>query len=1027
MVKFRIERVAERAISTYFEYIIIQIEISHHFNQLLHKLIMRLKLTLILIFFISSSTFAQSSNPIRVTYNFNPGWKLYVGDPAGAASTDFKDNDWKAITLPHAWNEDEAFRKSIEDLPTGISWYRKHFKIAAPDAGKKIFLEFEGVRQAGEFYLNGKFIGLHENGIMAFGFDITDVLKPQGEDNVLAVRIDNAWNYKEKATNSGYQWNDKNFNANYGGLSKNVRLHATGKLYQTLPLYTSLKTTGNYIYARDFNIPARSATIVAESEIKNEENELKNIQYEVEIRDADNKLVKTFTGNPETIKPGETKILSAQAQVNNLNFWSWGYGYLYSVTTRLKTGRNVLDEVTIKTGFRKAEFKNGMVYLNDRVLMMHGYAQRTSNEWPAIGLSVPAWMSDYSNKLMVESGGNLVRWMHITPWKQDIESCDRVGLIQAMPAGDAEKDVEGVRWEQRKSVMRDAIIYNRNNPSILFYECGNESISAAHMQEMKSIRNQYDPHGYRAIGSREMLDIDQAEYGGEMLYVNKSANKPLWSMEYSRDEGLRKYWDEYTAPFHKNGAGPLYKGADASDYNRNQDSHAMESIVRWNDYYQERPGTGTRVSSGGVNIIFSDSNTHHRGEESYRRSGEVDAMRIPKDGYYAHKVMWDGWVEPKRTGIHLIGHWNYKAGVKKDIFVVSTGDKVELVLNNKSLGYGKLSDGFLFTFKNISWEPGILKAVSYTAGGKKLAETQLKTAGVPAALRLTAIKNPTGFKADGADAVLAEVEVIDKDGNRCPTALNLVKFKLTGPAEWRGGIAQGPDNYILSKGLPVECGVNRVIIRSTTAAGKIDLTANAEGLKSASISFQSLPFRVKDGMTTALPSNGLRSDLSRGATPTGPSYMVIRKAVKIIAADAGANTDKAKMSYDDNELSGWANDGKASTAWIKYTLEKESTITGLGLKVNGFRTKTYPIRILVDNKEVFNGNTKSGLGYFTAVCKPMKGKTVMIQLANTNTAETQGNFGVEMNGKKLDDGIEIPGSNSKGTFSIIEADIFEQP
>ena len=143
-----------------------------------------------------------------------------------------------------------------------------------------------------------------------------------------------------------------------------------------------------------------------------------------------------------------------------------------------------------------------MVDLNDRVLMLHGYAQRTSNEWPALGVSVPPWMSDYSNGLLVESGGNLIRWMHITPWKQDVESCDRVGLIQAMPAGDAEHDVQDLRWGQRTQLMRDAIIYNRNNPSIFFYECGNESVSEEHMAEMKAIRDKYDPYGGRAIGSR---------------------------------------------------------------------------------------------------------------------------------------------------------------------------------------------------------------------------------------------------------------------------------------------------------------------------------------------------------------------------------------------------------------------------------------------------------------------------------------------------------------------------------------------
>ena len=246
-------------------------------------------------------------------------------------------------------------------------------------------------------------------------------------------------------------------------------------------------------------------------------------------------------------------------------------------------------------------------------------------------MSVPAWLSDYSNDLMVKSNANLVRWMHVTPWKQDIESCDRVGLIQAMPAGDAEKDASGRQWEHRTELMRDAIIYNRNNPSIIFYECGNESISKDHMIEMKKIRDEYDPFGGRAIGSREMLDINEAEYGGEMLYINISGKHPMWAMEYCRDEAYRKYWDDYSYPYHKHGAGPLYKNADATAYNQNQDMFAIEHIRRWYDYWVVRPGMGKRVSSGGVKIIFSDTNTHSRGETNYRTSGVVDAMRIPKD------------------------------------------------------------------------------------------------------------------------------------------------------------------------------------------------------------------------------------------------------------------------------------------------------------------------------------------------------------------------------------------------------------
>src|SRR6185295_7089017 len=101
------------------------------------------------------------------------GWKVFVGDDADASIINYSDYDWKSVTLPYAWNEDEAFKKDIAQLSTGIAWYRKRFKIPVSDIGKKIFLEFEGIRQAGEFFLNGKSIGIHENGVMGFGFDIT--------------------------------------------------------------------------------------------------------------------------------------------------------------------------------------------------------------------------------------------------------------------------------------------------------------------------------------------------------------------------------------------------------------------------------------------------------------------------------------------------------------------------------------------------------------------------------------------------------------------------------------------------------------------------------------------------------------------------------------------------------------------------------------------------------------------------------------------------------------------------------------
>nr|MBP6687658.1 DUF4982 domain-containing protein [Lacibacter sp.] len=698
-------------------------------------------------------------------------------------------------------------------------------------------------------------------------------------------------------------------------------------------------------------------------------------------------------------------------------------GYLYDVETSLLVNGKPVDIVTTRTGFRKTAFKDGMIWLNDRVIQVHGYAQRTSNEWPAVGMSIPAWLSDYSNNLMVKSNGNLVRWMHITPWKQDIESCDRVGLLQAMPAGDAERDVTGTRWDQRIAVMRDAMIYNRNNPSIIFYECGNESISEPHMKEMKAIRDKYDPFGGRAIGSREMLDSKEAEYGGEMLYVNKSARLPMWAMEYSRDEGLRKYWDDYSPPYHKDGDGPLHNNQPAKEYNRNQESHAVENIKRWYDFWKERPGTGKRVSSGGVNIVFSETNTHHRGAENFRRSGEVDALRIIKENFYAHQVMWDGWVDVEKPRIHIIGHWNYSDTVVKDMFVISSAAKVELFVNGKSLGIGERSYDFLYTFKKVKWQKGTIKAVGYDEKGNQLCTTEKKTAGVPVSLRLKSITHPKGMQANGHDLALVEVEVIDADGNRCPLAMNMINFKLDGEAEWRGGMAQGPDNYILAKNLPVECGVNRVLIRSTTKPGAIKLTATAEGLTTASVEVRSSPVNVNNGLSKQLPSYGLTGNLERGPTPLTASFTQKRNALTIVKAIAGSKSDSAFASFDDNEMTDWYNDGNLSTAWIEYELKEPATISEVTLKLNNFRSRSYPIRISVDGQEVFNGTTPTGLGYCTILCKRLTGKKVKIELVKS--ANLTGETSTEVSGKKLDDGVSRNDANSKGRISIIEVEIYE--
>ncbi|WP_253945848.1 glycoside hydrolase family 2 protein [Xylanibacter rodentium] len=976
----------------------------------------------------------------RDTYNFNSDWRI--------------DKQKRTVTLPHAWNEDEAYKVGIKDLSDSVIWYRKTFTLPKNADGKRVFIEFEGARQSAEVIVNGHNVGLHENGVMAFGFDLTPYIK-KGK-NIIEVRTDNDWHYHEKATGATFQWNNNNFNANYGGLPKNVWLHVTDNVYQTLPLYSNLKTKGVYVYAKDFDIEGHSATICVESEVKNDTDSPVTRRLHVSVDETDGKgNICRFVSDEVTIPAHSTAILKAQSQAYGLHFWSWGYGYLYDVTTSLTQSEEVevtrydlqhkgkgdatkgnhtsslttqnselkcSDPVVTRTGFRKTEFKNGMIYLNDRVLMVHGYAQRTSNEWPGVGMSVPAWLSDYSNDLMVKSGGNVVRWMHVAPWKQDVESCDRVGLIQAMPAGDAEKDVEGRRWEQREEVMRDAIIYFRNNPSIIFYECGNQKISAEHMISMKDIRDQYDPNGGRAIGSREMLDRPEAEYGGEMLYVNKSDTKPMWMMEYCRDEALRWYWNSWSYPYHKEGDGPLYRNAPADAYNHNNDEFAAQLVERWYDYWRERPGSGTKVNSGGVKIVFSDTQTHGRSADNYRVSGVVDPMRVPKDAFFAHQVMWDGWVDDLKPRTYIVGHWNYDADFTvPTIYVVSTSDSVVLEQNGRRIAPDEHKHRFMYVFKNVKHTADKLIARGLDKNGSEESSYTLETTGEAASLKLTAIQNPTGWKADGNDVALVQVEVTDKQGRRCPLDNRLVKFSLSGPAEWRGGVAKGKDNHVLCDTLPVECGINRVMLRSLTKAGTVTLTARAKGMADAKITLTTNPVTVEGGLTTYKPSDGLKSVLDRGETPREPSFRQWRRGVQIASAEAGSGNDP-RLSYDTFENTSWESRNDLDSAWITYTLAEDTRIDEICMKTKGFRMTTYPIAVYAGNVKVWEGWTPKSLSYIHIPLKNApKSRTYTIRSVGSST--TKDAFGAvqELDSRNNDKKV-------KGNYSlkIIEIEFLKE-
>ena len=836
---------------------------------------------------VAADKFTPPESP-RTTYNFNPDWKFIREDVTNAETVAFDDSKWTTISAPHTYNDVDSYTQLISHSGgdrhayAGIAWYRKHFKLPASAKGKKIILEFEGLKQAGRFWLNGKFLGKYENGVTPLGLDLTDAANYGDTENVIAVKVDNSADYKEEATGTEYEWMGRAFNPNYGGLNHDIWLHIIGTAYQTLPLYENLKTKGIYVYGSDFDVSNKTCNVNIESQVRNESGDQQSITLSTVVVDSAGNVCAKFDSDASDLVNGQTEIFKANGKLTNVNFWSDTNPALYDVYTWLTVDGKIVDVCRTRTGFRKTEFKGGAgtggVWLNDKFVWLTGYAIRSVDEWAGLGQAYPDWMHDFNARLIRSSHANYIRWMHISPQPVDARACDKVGIIEVCPAGDKEKDAEGRQWEQRMEVMRDAMIYYRNTPSILFWEAGNNVIAPEHMQQMVDLRKEFDPDGGRVMGTRGSPDNVAAnkainpfaEYFGVMIGQDKRTDElkdptnmfraysaerrdraPLIEAEDFRDEAARRFWDDYSPPHFG------FKKGENDTYSWNSETFCIAAAERYYAYTLNKisnPDPAHSKWSGYASIYFSDSNADGRQDSSEvcRVSGKVDSVRLPKEAYYAYRVM-----QSDTPDIHIIGHWTYPTNTTKTVYVVANHcDSVELFVNGKSKGVCTTpTNGFIYAFPSIQCEPGKISATA-KASGKTIAQDMIETAGAAKKLKLTPHVSPNGLQANGSDVAFFDVEVVDAQDRRCPTDEARVDFKLDGPAIWRGGYNSGKTNSINNTWLDTECGINRVAIRSTLTPGTITLTATRDGLESTKVQVESKAVKIEDGLMPMAAGTG---------------------------------------------------------------------------------------------------------------------------------------------------------------------------
>jgi beta-galactosidase len=861
----------------------------------------------------------------RVLYNFDYGWKFIRMDVAGASAPSFNDSTWSSVSLPHTYNDVDTFVDWISfatDTPimriwSGPAWYRKHFTLDASYKGRKVFLEFQGIRNIGTFYVNGKSLGFCEDQISPCGIDITSAAN-FGGDNVIAVQVNNNDLEMDQTYVPGlvFDWSTQNFYPMYGGLYTDASLIVTDAIHQTLPLYRNLQTSGVYVYSSNIDTLAKSATANIQSEVFNESAAAQMVTLSVDIYDFGGNKVVSQTGTPQSIAAGQKAILTVSIPMTGVHFWAPEYPYLYTARSSIAVGGNVLDVADNPLGIRKFSFSatNGF-RINGHPYWLAGFSPREVMDWSGPGIPQD-WMTEYDYKLWKQANAFFIRPMHVAPRRHMVDSADRMGMIMVVPGGDSEgcppgAPQPGPDWPQHTAVMQNVMIYFRNNPSVAFYEGCNQSLSQQQITDMKAVRDKWDPHGGRYMGARDINPSISYEYGSPMDWAARSTTIPFWSAEYAREEAPRRVWDKYTPAWDPHSmqyvtggytkiASPYYMGTlepamgnyiceyPLTDFRMNSmEDQALTNVYKyWLGYsytnFVEPAATRTSmgIQIGGSKIFFADSYSdgRMRDTEVARVTGAVDGSRLPKEAFYALRV-----AASLTPDVALLGHWNYPMGTTKTVYVIASCGTGGTTPSTVTLGTydatGKTliksytgavdtqttnPNHYVWSFPNVAYQPGMIKA-SATCGTTMVTDEKVTT-GAPAALKLTPVLGPKGWFADGADIAMVDFEVVDSNGLRVPTDEANVNFTYSGQGVWIGGYNSGVRESKFKPNLWTEGGINRLFVRSTTTAGTYTITATRTGLTPATITLTSTPFLVD---STGLTQNwSQRYDVTLGTEPT---------------------------------------------------------------------------------------------------------------------------------------------------------------
>jgi len=630
---------------------------------------------------------SESAAPPRKVESFNRDWKFTKGDPAGAEAIEFDDTAWQPVRLPHDWAIAGTFDPNQDGhaakLPwKGVGWYRKSFTPDAADAGRRVYLDFDGAMAFPKVYVNGQLAGEWDYGYSSFRVDATPFLK-FGVPNEVAVRVD--------TNKHGTRWYPG------AGIYRKVTLTTCDSVH--------LAHWGTYITTP--SVTDETATVLLRLAVDNHRDADTEVTVDVTILGPDGKQVASGTTSG-VVPAGGTRDLATSLQVPKPERWDVDSPKLYTAVTTVRVGSQTVDQESTRFGIRTIEFTaDDGFHLNGRRVQLQGVCLH-HDQGPLGSAFYPRAM-ERQLEIMRDMGANAIRTSHNPPAPELLELCDRMGMVvwdECFDKWDDKADrVAGQPLEEYgEKQIKSLVMRDRNHPSVIVWSIGNEinpqpddkeGLSPERVKFMSDFVRKYDAtrdvsmaiNNSGTVYTHTLDALDATGWNYARRYLEFRERYPKVPIMYSESASALSTRGFYELPL------PTAR----NDYSAQLqvDSYDFNS-ARWSDIpdvefdlmERDKFVAGEFVWTG-FDYLGEPTPFDRQACSSY--FGIVDLCGIPKDRFYLYRSHW----RPDEPTVHILPHWNWadRVGQNVPVFVYTNGDSAELFLNGKSLGRReKISD-----------------------------------------------------------------------------------------------------------------------------------------------------------------------------------------------------------------------------------------------------------------------------------------------------------------------------------------------